>query len=863
MLKLRGWARPMLYLLAAAAVFEFGQDVGLGQNNSAQSSAPTGVSEKPLTSSPKAAEALFLRLGEVDLDPARVYRARDLSFDRAAFHITLEDGVIAFTRDVAGRVTGAFFEGEGEILLTPPNQVERASMMLQTGAAILEERFASAYFRFNDDTFAELQPSLYPDDNPQDFIARWNETAHNLAAADALRLLVSFSRLLPLEGQGSGVSTAVDSALPEDRFLHVRMQGRTKGIFDVYFDSNAPEQVWAGQLRTLEGSSYYDVWTSFSLLKKSSTPEAANTIAAEEGRANAIDIPDYDVRADIKPPTTIDAEAVLQLHVRQGGQRAILFELARTLLIKQVEADGHAVEFIHNPALEGTQLARRGNDLVAVIFSRPLQSGQRITLRFVYGGDVLSEAGPGLLYVGARGTWYPNRGIAMSNFNLEFHYPSGWTLVATGKRMDTAPSTSSTEADGTAGDQVSHWTTERPIPVAGFNLGKYQSAVARAGDVTVEAFATRGVERGFPQPEPQVIVTDPSGTQGTMVPPMVITSASPSPARNAQMVADMSAHAIEFFSQRFGPFPYGQLSLTQMPGNLSQGWPGLIFLSSLSFLTAQQKSELHFKPVENALIGGVIAHETAHQWWGDLVIWNGYRDQWLSEALANYSSLMLFEAENPPQFRAAMERYRDDLLQKNKEGRSLVEDGPVTLGMRLSCSQFPEGYETVSYERGTWLLHMLRYMMRDAEHNQPGDEPFMRALLKIRQRYEGKSVTTRDVLQVFEEELPRSLWYEGHKSLDWFYQGWINGSAVPRIELRNLKYTDKAGGTAVSGMILQKDAPDDLVTPVPLYASRGGKLTFLGRIFADGPETTFHLSAPAGTRKIVIDPRQTLLARGR
>ena len=115
-------------------------------------------------------------------------------------------------------------------------------------------------------------------------------------------------------------------------------------------------------------------------------------------------------------------------------------------------------------------------------------------------------------------------------------------------------------------------------------------------------------------------------------------------------------------------------------------------------------------------------------------------------------------------------------------------------------------------------------------------------------------------MQVF-EELPRSLWYEGHKSLDWFYEGWINGTAVPHYQLKNVKYTDKSEGTTVTGVILQKDAPEDLVTPVPLYAGHGSKLVFLGRVFADGNETTFHLTAPAGTRKIVIDPGQTLLAR--
>ncbi len=70
-----------------------------------------------------------------------------------------------------------------------------------------------------------------------------------------------------------------------------------------------------------------------------------------------------------------------------------------------------------------------------------------------------------------------------------------------------------------------------------------------------------------------------------------------------------------------------------MPGALSQGWPGLIFLSSASFLTGAEESQLRLTPVERTLINQVIAHETAHQWWGDLVMYNDYRDQWLVEAL--------------------------------------------------------------------------------------------------------------------------------------------------------------------------------------------------------------------------------------
>jgi len=74
-----------------------------------------------------------------------------------------------------------------------------------------------------------------------------------------------------------------------------------------------------------------------------------------------------------------------------------------------------------------------------------------------------------------------------------------------------------------------------------------------------------------------------------------------------------------------------------------------------------------------------------------------------------------------------------------------------------------------------------------------------------------------------------------------------------------VKYTPKPGGTTVSGVIVQKGGPQDLVTPVPVYAVVGGKSVLLGRVFGDTPETPFRLAGPPDTKKIVLDPNQTLL----
>jgi Peptidase family M1 domain len=821
----------------------------------------SGTGTPPASDVRNPAEAFYLKLRSVGLNKSQVYRIREASLDRGKLHISLDDGTIAFTQAVDGRVTGAFYEGYGEVLLMPPNQAERASMSLFTGTAILEETFSNAYFRFNDDVYTELQPYLRTAENPDAFVSEWDTGARNLAAEDALRLLFSFSESLP--------GTKTPGETPKDHMLHAYLHGHKLGGFDVRYDSLLQEQVEAGQHKHVDGEDYYDVWTSFTVPASGSSNNSPGLSEGEEAPAIDLDVTSFKIQAHIKPVKELEAKATLSVVARQRSKRVLFFELSRLLVVSQVLADGQPVEFIHNQAIEGSHLAKQGNDVVAVILPAPLKRGQKIQLTFEYSGSVLSEAANGLLYVGDHGTWYPNRGFAMASFDLEFRYPPGWTLVATGHRA---------QLNTSGGEQVSKWVTERPVPVAGFNLGKYSQTVNHAGKVAVTTYATVNVERGFPGTSDIADSIIPSRQDPRILAPRLrpfpAIAGPPSPAVNAQAVGAASAKAIEFYERYFGPYPYGELAITQMPGAVSQGWPGLIFLSSYSFLTPEEKTKLQSDPVRRLLSDQVIAHETAHQWWGDLVNWSGYRDQWIMEALANYSALMLLESRDPTKFRRIMQSYRDDLIAKGPKGMQLMDAGPVTLGFRLSSSQFPGTYEPICYGRGTWLLHMLRTMMRDAQSKsmaadhsrQIGDEPFLRALRKLRKDYEDKAVSTSELMRVFESELPPSLWYEEHKSLDWFYESWINGTAIPTFEVRDLKFTDTDKGkgvTQLSGTIVQERAPDTMVTAVPLYASIGGKNIFLKRIFAEGQETQFRISAPAGVRKLVVDPEQTVLSRGK
>ena len=112
---------------------------------------------------PSPAVATYRALLNPVISPSDVHHVRDVSIQREDLHLALSDGSIGLMRAIDGHVTGAVFEGEGEVLLVPPNRAERTSLALFTGAAVLEQKFTSAYFRFFDDKLVdELRPGFRP-----------------------------------------------------------------------------------------------------------------------------------------------------------------------------------------------------------------------------------------------------------------------------------------------------------------------------------------------------------------------------------------------------------------------------------------------------------------------------------------------------------------------------------------------------------------------------------------------------------------------------------------------------------------------------------------------------------------------------
>ncbi|HEV3037993.1 MAG TPA: M1 family aminopeptidase [Candidatus Angelobacter sp.] len=771
------------------------------------------TAEQPSPGQGEGAVALFRKILKPTLSPSDVHQLRQVSIDREDLHISFSDGQIALIQTIDGHTTGAIFQGEGDILLLPPNRAERTSLALFTKAAVLNQKFKTAYLRFLDDRLAEeLQRGFRPPTNPQEFIDKWQTTMESLARADSLSLL-------------QAMTNSGDSA---SGFIHLRVAETELGIFDVFFDTSSAEQIAVAQTAENQNGHYYDTWTSFPMRSR-----------RESGKTNPfgspIHVSDFRVFTKVIPPTDLAGEAELTVVARKSGRRTFLMELSRYLKVTEVKLNGQPVEFIQNEAIEGSELARRGNDFIAVVLPAPLEKDRPAKLTFRYSGSVMFDTGEEVIYVGNRGTWYPNSGPGFANFDLTFEYPPGWTLVATGK-----PVSSSNQN----GMQTARFVSDKPISHAGFNLGKFETARGSAGDVVIDAYAAKNVERSISRPEAKA-------------------GLHPEPAKQVQRITGEAAATVTFLANELDPFPYSHLEITQLPALLSQSWPGLIYLSSMAFLTPDERHALGVKdPYTELLLSDLmLAHETAHQWWGDAVDWESYRDQWIIEALANYSALVMLERANPERLKLVLNRYRDDLLRSTPNG-ILAEAGPVTLGQRLTSSKFPQAFEPVLYGRGTWLIHMLRSMMREAGGGK-SDALFFGALKGLLAKSPNGKISTRDLQHAFEEALPPALAYEGQKSLDWFFDSWINGASIPQFTLADVHLAPSGSQVKVRGIVRQAYADKNMVTAMPIYAvDKGGQASFISFIFVDEPDQEFQISAPVGTTSIVLDPQGSVLRRG-
>jgi hypothetical protein len=779
---------------------------------------------------------LYDALNALRVDPATVYTlkpANRIDLYRADAKLSFDEGKLAFLTALDGRITGAVFSGRGHALAAPRDLVEKQQLGRFLGEPLLDQYFNSAYLRFTDgaaeELLHELQTAGISPETDLPFAAKWEAFLAHQNGGHSLRIM--FESL---------------SRNPQPYFS-ANLDGTSTGPFDLMFDRMRAEPFFLGQSRKVESGLFYDVWASYKI--PGIIPPKVPFHAAN-----------YSIETTILPNNSLEANSAVRVHAETGSERLLVFQLSHALEIQTItDESNHPLDFFQNEGMNLQERTLRGNDYVYVVLPEAPTPGQEFTLRFRYRGNVIMDAGNGVLFVGARESWYPHLGEAsdFSDYDLVMHWPRRLRLVATGAKLEE-------HEDGDF--RVGHWHTERPVAVAGFNLGDYASASVSSSSHSIDVYANHNLEESLKNrisggdetiSMPLTPLGFPSGASRMQLP-----SVAPSPAdalRQLGKELDASIHFYETFS---GPFPFHNLSVSQIPGSFAQGWPGLLYLSTYSYLPSdvQQRAGLstanqeHFREL-------VPFHEVAHQWWGNVVGWGSYRDQWIDESIANYLCLLFADSQRNPDrtLRVWLERFRQHLLTKAPgSDEPPSEIGALVLGSRLDSSKSPQAYEAVIYSKGAWVFHMLREMLRQPGTKNP-DARFMTLLQSIVEKYSGRALTTEDLQREVEAVMTPAMDLEGGHSMEWFFDEWVRGTGIPhyRVEFNTHK-TEK--GIVIRGKLFQSGVPRSFISPVPVYANFGGHNTYLGTVTASGAETSFHFAASSVPHKLVIDPQMTLLA---
>ncbi len=571
----------------------------------------------------------------------------------------------------------------------------------------------------------------------------------------------------------------------------------------------------------------------------------------------------YSLDTTILPDLDLEGTANVSMRCGRDGERILSLQLSSMLRVESVaDAAGHALEFFQSDPARRQEIAALGNDALFVVLGDSPHAGDSIRLRVTYQGRVIADAGNGVFFVGERGSWYPHgvEGSQFSTFDMHFRWPHQWQLIATGNKV------SESETDEWREGQ---WRTDTPYRFVGFNLGNFHEASVDSPTVHVDLYANARLEQALQQ---RLRSTDtgslgaevPSSARGTPIGIVPVPVIPPSPTAQLTKLGEEIAQAAQFFTHFGGPFPFKKLSVSQAPGGSGQGWPGLIYLPTLSFLSPEAQSSVGVNSAGQQHFSDVVPyHEVAHQWWGNLVSWDSYRDQWISEGLANYTALMFIESRKSTQHELTswMERYRAELLAPVPDKDTRVDGvGPLSLGFRLRSSIDPKGYEEVTYPKSTWVFHMLREMLREPHAAEP-DAKFAGLLRSLVEAYHDAPLSTEKLQRAVEHVMTPAMDVEGDHSMTWFFDEWVRSTGIPRYKV-DFTVEPQGNHFIVKGTLHQTGVASRFVANVPLYASRvGTKPIYLGHVVTNGTETHFQFRAAFSPRHIAIDPELTLLCQ--
>jgi hypothetical protein len=765
-------------------------------------------------------------------NPGASFRVANLTLKRDNATFTFSAGQFSFLPQVLGRVVAGVFTGEGTFHLEPAISFERTYLRAISGGETVDESFRSVVFWFTDDTFDEVKRQAQATDDASQATAAWHEfrgrARHRTEfPRSMLESLLQDEDIVNHEAEMLGELYNPKEAGSFSAYIHgnkhsdLRFFVKSRGAMP-YMPS--PEEV--ALINFDPGGSQDGIWylTHFAAEWKAGTArstENRHTVAADH----------YKIETAIGKNDHLSATCVLRLKALTAGVRVISFGLLPSLRVTRVTYKDREIPFI--------QESRKEDGSFYAIMPEGLASGMTYSIGIEYEGDkVIRKEGAGNFSVEARTSWYPslNTFADRATYDLTFKVPKQYTLVGVGK-LD-----KEWREDDYA---ASHWVSDVPLAVAGFNYGlfKKKSIYDENTHYQIEAYATSEVPDELRRFTSNMNLT---------------------PSAMAESALIDAQNAMRCFQTWFGDAPYGRIAITQQPAAFyGQSWPTLVYLPITAFFDSTQRWMLlggnAFKFAD--FIQEVTPHEVSHQWWGHMVGWASYHDQWLSEGFADFSAGLFLQQTNPKpdQFLQYWDRAQKAIMGKNNFGIRPNDAGPIWMGIRLNTFKNGGAYGRLIYPKGGFVLHMLRYLMYDRE---TGDKDFIALMHDFVATYMNRNASTESFKTVVEKHMKPSMDLERNGKMDWFFRQWVYGTEVPSYRMEYSLAPEPDGKVMFTAKVTQSGVSPNFVMGVPIYfdfdghPARAGAVALLGNMTS----SEVKIRLPKKPKHVLLNANHDVLA---
>jgi hypothetical protein len=741
----------------------------------------------------------------------------DLKREVATFH--LRSGTVCFVSPVQGKVTGAVFVGDGNMVITPPNASEKSMLKLLSKEDEFSETFSQLVLRFTDSTYDEIKKK--------------GGAATGGCDAGLLKGSQNVTRHKFKDNLEARILEDVFSPEPGiffEAFVHgKRYDDKEVYTVDPYGD---PDQV---VLQTY-GENKYGVWTALPL---------AGDYGTRKTIRDRIHIEHQQLDTTIEKSGNLIGKATTRFSSLVNGLRVARFDLYHTLRVQSVSGEGgQPLAFVQEDKNEDADFA--------VILPKALVAGDKYTVSTTYSGkEAVTNEGGGNYYPVARDDWYPNNYNASLGeyvtYDMTYRIPKGMKIAATGTLV-------SESNDG--GQDVTVWKSEAPQTVAGFNLGRFKEEEVKLTqpEYLVQSFANQEPPswvQGL-----QHAASDDLPTQGSHMTGVALGNMSTTPLLKKALAEGQVA--VSLYSDYYGPSLFKRLALTQQTAcNFGQSWPELVWIPICYFFDTTVRHQLGMDEGDRGYWKAVTPHEVAHQWWGHTVGFSSYRDQWMSEGFSDFSASLFLQMveKNPQKFIAFWNDERDLLVERNREGFRAIDAGPVTLGYRLSNSR--AGFDITRrliYPKGAYILHMVRMMMWD---RKTGDQHFKETMQDFVKTFSGKAAATEDFKAMIEKHMTPEMDLDRNHRMDWFFNEYVYGTALPTYKMDYSFDKNAAGDVVFNFKVTQSNVDDTFKMLVPIYVELAdGRTLPLGRARLAG-NTAVQQSVPLNGLKDA--PRRALV----